>query len=246
MISLAIPTYNRPEMTLESFAKVLDNPLISEIVIVDDHSEFSNYVKLWNAVQALNSDKIFLLRNATNLKPLRNKYEAVKSCGNEWVILLDSDNIIDNEYVNVLGKIGDLDKNTLYCPEKLINLRGQTIWDYSEFQYGDYSEVQYDINKIAAVRNVNNGNFQTFLNTGNYFLNRNEYLRVHESNDISKELSINDAMYFSYLWLKAGNNMGIIPGLNYIHRVHKGSWYKNNQKECGRATDEIIKLIKQL
>lgn len=238
MISLAIPTYNRPEMTLESFAKVLDNPLISEIVIVDDHSEMNNYIKLFNALLSIDSPKIKLYRNATNLKPLRNKYEAVKKCGNDWVILLDSDNIIDNHYIQLINKIGNLDKGTLYCPEKLINSKGQSIWDYSKL----YSLTTPG----SAMQSINNGNFQAFLNTGNYFLNRNEYISVHEKNGISKELGINDALYFSYLWLKSGNNMGIVPGLNYIHRVHKGSWYKNNQKECGKATDEIIKLIKQL
>ncbi len=237
-------------MTLESFAKVLDNPLISEIVIVDDHSEFNNYVKLWNAIQTINNKKIKLFRSDINLKPLQSKYETVKRCSNEWVILLDSDNIIDNGYLEAFYKIKDLDKQVIYCPEKLIDIKGKILWDYSEFQY--------EIGIKAAIQNIDKGNFQTFLNTGNYLINRNEYLFVHEQNEfvfspwlISKKdekskLGVNDALYFSYLWLKAGNFMFIVPGLNYIHRVHKGSWYKNNQKECGRATDEIIKLIKQL
>jgi glycosyltransferase involved in cell wall biosynthesis len=37
-ISICIPTYNRVEMLFESFAKVIDNDNISEIVIVDDAS----------------------------------------------------------------------------------------------------------------------------------------------------------------------------------------------------------------
>ena len=225
-------------MTIEAFSKVLDNSLISEVVICDDHSEFSNYVKLWNSIQELSNDKIKLFRNNTNLKPLRNKYETVKHCNNEWVILLDSDNIIDNEYVSNLPVLDINQKaDILYCPERLINPAGMIIWNYSK--------IEKFINKGNVKQYIGTGNFQTFLNTGNYFLNRDAYLKVHEQR-ISKELSINDALYFSYLWLKAGNNMGIVPGLNYIHRVHKGSWYKNNQKECGKATDEIIKLIKQL
>ena len=38
MVTLAITTYNRIDMTVKSFAQVLDDPRITEIVIVDDHS----------------------------------------------------------------------------------------------------------------------------------------------------------------------------------------------------------------
>ena len=36
MISLAIPTWNRSDLTIESFEQVVENPLIGEIVIVDE------------------------------------------------------------------------------------------------------------------------------------------------------------------------------------------------------------------
>jgi len=89
-------------------------------------------------------------------------------------------------------------------------------------------------------------NFECWMNTGNYFFNRNAYLKNVESNEIDARLSLTDSVYFSYLWLLSGNRMKIVSGVHYIHRIHKGSWWQNHSKECVRLTTEITEKIKEI
>lgn len=46
MLSLAITHYNRYEMVVESFAQVIDDVRLSEILIMDDCSTDGSYEKL--------------------------------------------------------------------------------------------------------------------------------------------------------------------------------------------------------
>jgi len=225
-------------MTLESFSKVLNNPAIDEIVIVDDYSAPDCFFILWQMVHNLENNKIKIIRNASNLKPFQNKYKAVYACKNEWVILLDSDNIIDNEYISKVLAVQAI-PDTIYCPMSLYSEDNQIEWDYSDFK-------QQVITKLNAKEKLSYPSFTTSLNTGNFFVNRAKYLEVHEATTEDTTLSVNDALYFSYLWLLKGNYMMVLDGLSYVHRIHKGSWYKNNAHGCGNATKRIEQLIKAM
>jgi len=65
MISIAIANYNRSAMTVESFAKVLDNDLVAEVVILDDCSDEKVYADLFAGCEGL--DKVVLDRNEDEL-----------------------------------------------------------------------------------------------------------------------------------------------------------------------------------
>lgn len=237
MFSLAIPTYNRSKFTIESFIDVLQNPLLNEVIIIDDHSNLIEFTTLWNTCNGL--DKVKLYRNKINLKPLRNKATAIGRCKNEWCILLDSDNRIDNNYIETLSKL-ELKKDTFYSPQILYSFgREKELWNYQKY-------TKQIINKNNARKCVSEGLFSTLLNTGNYLVHRNEYLKVNQPNNDEQHLQTNDALYFSYKWLQAGNNIEIVEGLNYEHRIHAGSWYKNNAKTCAENTKVIERLIRQL
>ena len=45
-ISIAIPTYNRSDMTINAFLSVYDDKRVAEIVIVDDESDLGMFNKL--------------------------------------------------------------------------------------------------------------------------------------------------------------------------------------------------------
>ena len=239
MISLAITSFNRSDLVIESFIQVVDNDFIGEIVIVDDYSDNAIYIKLYNLINDLNSDKIKIHRNEANLGPFKNKYEAVKKCSNDWVILLDSDNIIDNSYIEIVEGLAKED-DIMYIPEILYKKKNKKniSWHYVAF-----SNLIIDKSNIKDYVDVSY--FGAFLNTGNHFFNRNRYMQVIENacNDLS--LSINDAIYFSYLWLLSGNRMKVVPDLYYIHRPSKDSWWVIHSKECMGSTFEIIRRIKE-
>jgi len=231
--SLAIPNYNRDSMAMSSFINVINNEFIDEIIINDDFSNENIYNNLSSLIKNLNNDKVKLYRNNINLKPYLNKYETVKKCKNDWIILIDSDNSIDNDYINKLNCY-ELKYNIIYCPETPVN---QHNWSYIDFKncviYRQYTK-----------NNINNTNFSMFLNTGNYCLNKNSYVNIIDLNDKNSELSIIDTLYFSYLWLKE-NQYFIIPDLKYNHTIHNGSWFVNNVDESVRSTNILVDKIKR-
>ena len=236
MISLAITNFNRSDSVIESFIQVIDNGLINEIVIVDDYSDLVHYIKLWNLINNLDNDKITLHRNGVNLRPYKNKYTAVLKCSNDWVILLDSDNIIDNEYIKIVTGLKKED-DILYVAETLYRENKKIGWYYEAFS-------KQIITKKNIQQMMNDASFEPLLNTGNHFFNRNKYIQVVESTQEDVELSVNDAIYFSYLWLFNKNRMKVVPGLYYIHRATEDSWWSKNSKTCILSASEITRKIK--
>ena len=239
MISLAIANYNRAEMTIESFAQVLDNGLVDDIVIMDDYSEPDIYVKLWNAVNNLNTNNVYLIRNAENYGAFLNKYRAVKQCKNDWVIVLDCDNIIDGSYIKIASTL-DKKEDVLYCPEVLYSLgKEKEQWNYSEFNKGP-------LDKWNIKEHIESALFGTCMNTGNFLVNRKEYIDVVELSKIDKRLCLLDSFYFNYLWVAKMNKMQVVPGLGYEHRIHDGSYYRKNKKLFATIHSELVKAVKEL
>jgi len=240
-ISLAITSFDRSDMTIRSFIQVLDNKLIDEIIIVDDHSNVNEFMKLWTLIDDLGNEKIQLHRNQVNCKPLRNKYQAVKRCRNDWVILLDSDNVIDNSYVKAVSKLNKK-SDVIYCPGLTYRLDKTMMWDWRPYK-------QYIDKKVTKKLFAKDYLFQTLLNTGNYFCNRKMYMGVIEKTIVEESLAFNDALYFSYLWLLNDNKMKVVSDLYYIHHQHGGgeggSWFANNIKACAAVTNIINNKIKK-
>ena len=240
MISIAIANYNRVDMTMESFSKVLDNDLIDEIIILDDYSDIELYSELWFKIEKINTNKILLYRNAENLGPFINKYRAVKKCKNEWVILLDCDNIIDNQYIDIITQI-DKEDDVLYCPEVLFKLNK----DGFKFSYNQFNNIVLDktnIRKYIKIREC-----VACMNTGNYLVNRRMYMDVVETKYlqgvVDARLAKLDTFYFNYLWMSNGYRMKVVPGLGYEHRIHDGSYYLKNSKLLASIQKELVKLL---
>lgn len=239
MISLAIANYNRAEMTIESFIQVINNDLVAEIIILDDYSDIEIYRKLQNLINNLNTNKVKLYRNEKNLGSFLNKYETVKRCSSDWVILLDCDNIIENNYIEIISKLNK-EEDMLYCPEVLYKLDKKGInWTYKKFNH-------LIINKKNAKTYLDNSPFGVWLNTGNYFFNKQKYITTIEQTKKDDRLSLLDSFYFNYLWLANGYRMRIVPDLYYIHRVHADSYYLKNKEKFADIHQEIKENIKKI
>lgn len=232
-LSLAITTYNRAEMTIKSFYRVINDERIDEIVIVDDCSDPYEYNRLFDLLILTykKNSKIKFFRNNVNLGMLQNKKEAVRKCSNEWVILFDSDNILTTDYIHALQMEGDLKKDTIYCPD----------FAKPEFNFTNYSGLFYNSKKIKNYFHYRD--FRPHLNCCNYVLNREEFLKSFVPNPDIKE---SDTIWIAYNWLKNGNNFKIVPNMHYFHTVgdHSG-WLKNADLNM-QHNDEIIEKIKQL
>lgn len=224
-ISVAFTNYNRTEMLFEAVHPFITDQRISEIVISDDASS----IELYNTVywQFKSIDKIKIFRNETTLDVYHNKAKAVERCTNNWVGLLDSDNLFSKEYVDRLENlwVAGLNDKTVYQP--------------------DFARPHFDFRHVDGI-NLNRGNIadfihdgrtQTMLNAFNYFVNRDEYLKIfdHSINPVTS-----DSIYHNYRWLNAGNSIYVVPGLSYEHRVHNGSHYQNNVRRTPDGLHESI------
>lgn len=206
-ISLCITTYNRYELTLKSFEKVLNDERITEIIIVDDCSTDGSYRKLQEAVKDFS--KVRLYQNDFNVGMSLNKAKAIGLAENDWAIIFDSDNSMDSSFIDAIYS-HMWDEKTIFCPS----------FSKPHFDFRAFSGKTYSRKNIKEL--INNSQGEVAANTCNYFVNRNEYLKVYEHNKLMKGT---DTIWFNYKWLESGNQLYITPGMEYEHRVWAGSGF---------------------
>lgn len=221
-ISLAIPTHNRFDLALKSFAQVLEDPRIGEIVLSDDASTDGSYARLQAHFRG--HPKVRLFQNTQNRDCYANKELAVTRCVLPWAILFDDDNVLSPAYLDVLEREYPWHEEVLYCPEF-----AEPHFNYTAFS----GEV---VSKQNLQSFVHRPHFKTALNTANNFFLRQNYIGVH---DKTRNPHTSDSIYMAYLWLKAGLKIKIVPGLRYFHRVHDGSHYKANHHKTGGFAQEV-------
>lgn len=221
-VSLCIPTYNRVEMTIESFSKVYFDDRIDEIVIVDDASEIEKYLALKEICDAL--PKIHLYRNLTNQDCYTNKMISLTYARNDWAILLDSDNEINKSYLDKIYSY-KWQNDTVYTPD----------FAKPNFDFTAYSGLL--ISKENVAKHIGKPMLETMLNAANFFVNRHKYGEVW---DRMTDPVTSDSIYMMSRWLVAGNKIQVVPGLQYEHRIHDGSHYRTNVHRTPHNFHETI------
>ncbi len=216
MISICIPTYNRYEMTIECFSQVLHDERVSEVVIVDDCSTDDSYSKLCDYFKY--EPKVKLQRNGQNFDCYMNKCFAVAYASNDWVMLIDSDNIVGVDYLDVIFDYA-WHNDMILTPD----------FAAPHFDFRAYSGLLITKDNVAEY--IDKPMVEVCLNACNYFVNRQQYLYTW-TNEIDPVTS--DSIWFAYNWLKRGNGIYVTKDLTYTHRVHSGSHYQNN---CNRTPD---------
>lgn len=239
MISVCIPTYNRSQFVIESFEKIVHNDLITEVIIVDDNSKSSIFEKLQELVGELKNPKIKLFRNTENKKAFFNKLECVRRSENDWIILLDSDNILTQKYVDSIPK--DLVKETFYLPSHAIC--DSPFLDYTKFSNKLIDKVQYRI-----LSQSDDATTQCMLNTGNYLVNKATYVSSIEKEQTLLDCYALDPYYQIFLGFKNIDNfkLQVIGNMTYHHRLHtdgsdeSSSYYIQNSTN----TDKFLVYLK--
>ena len=234
-ISIVIPTFNRFELLFKSFETVYDDDRVKEIVIVDDNSDYGIFELVY--IRSLTMPKIKLIRNEKNLDCYANKKEAVFHSQTDWVILLDSDNVISRDYLDALFKIKEWDDTTIYTPEFAAPL----------FNFKLYAGLLLTKENVSEW--VDMPMLSTMLNAANYFVNRDNYLRVWDG---SIDPVTSDSIYMVLNWLKSGYKIYVTEELQYYHRVdnHDGeaaSHYQTNVRRTKEGFhDTIINTLRSL
>ena len=230
MYSLALTTYNRPEMTIEAFDQVINDPRISEVVIVDDCSKDLNQSILETKISNHKyREKVITTYNEKNMGMMVNKQRAIKYSQNDWVIIFDSDNIIDKSYLNAIPE--KLNPEVIYCPS----------FAKPHFDYRKFSGWLVGPEEAKKMVKDNMGN--ACLNTCNYLVHRETYLSVWENDP---EVKGTDTISFAIQWLKAGKRFYIVPSMEYNHRVHNGSGFMQDAEFNMKKAEEYKQKILQL
>ena len=221
--SLSIPYYQNLTELKELINSIIDCKLIDDIVITHDCSnDYSDVLKLQDS-------KIRVYKNINNWHILHNKRNSIYHAKNKWVICIDSDNKITDDYVRIIDEY-KMDKHVIYAPE----------FAKPQFDYRAFSGQMLHKETIKEFAKVSIS--QTFLNTFNYCVNRNEYLKVYR---YTTECKSSDSIYFNYLWLAARNSIFIVPELQYEHKVHPNSTFlKEYAPSLKMANEYLYKIIK--
>lgn len=227
-VSLCITSYNRTTETIKSFEKVLNDERIGEVIISDDCSDTPNYKVLFDLVAALpQRNKITLTHNHENLGMSRNKAKAIELASNDYCIIFDSDNIIDKNYLDALYK---------------------THWKRDVILMPDFARPHFDYRRFKG-QSFHRSNikglsrkpmFDCLMNTCNYFVHRETYLKVFEQNESIKGT---DTIWFNYLWLKDSKSFYVVPNMDYQHAVHDGSGFMKDADYNFAKAEEIKKMI---
>ncbi len=225
-ISLCLTNYNRHDSLIASFEKVINDDRISEIIISDDRSEPEIYEKL-KAVLA-GTKKIKLHRNDINIGMSLNKCKSISLATNPWCILLDSDNVINTDYIDCLYDLFKWDPDTIYQPDF-----AAPSFDFRKF-------AGKLIDKNSNKEYINDSMYYCFLNACNYFVHRQRYIETYECNTLVKEV---DTMWHNYNHLKAGGKIYFVPEMTYTHTVHAGSGWLQNADENLAKAEEIKKMM---
>jgi len=231
-VSLCLTNHNRDRMLFESFQQVLDDDRVSEIVIVDDNSE-DNF---WRKVQRYceGKEKIKLFRNRKNLGCYKNKRESIAQAKNEFVIIFDSDNIMTKEYIDKIFE-REWNENEILAPDYVVS------FDYRHF--GGHTLTRQNVNRFTRMER-----FDCLINTMNYFVHRDNYLKVWDG---SIEPWTADTIYQNYRWLDSGRSFHILKGLEYMHRIEHGakeerSHYLQHVRKTGNLFNTIMMKLKSM
>lgn len=214
-LSVCIPVYERTELVQHAVKSALKDSRVTEVIIMDDGSRESFYVEMSGRLRRLYPD-IRIVRQEKNRGPFVAKLMAMEACSNEWAIILDSDNCLDKHYISRLYQLGEWNKRTVYVPE----------FARPHFDFRKYGGLRITVDVAREMlRGPDARLFTTLLNTGNYLVPVNEY-RDCLSAYKNLEIRYADVIAMIYEWLRQGNELYVVSGLHYVHKVHDGSNYK--------------------
>ena len=246
-ITLAIPFYNTSKYFLDAIQYAVDDNFVSEISITDDCSTDAEWEKLNSIISTLDTNKIKVYRNDENLKPFRNKYNAVMNSTNEWVYLLDSDNHMLENSIELLKTIPDDDPNMVYSPQHLC-CKNDGFKDYEVVSDYNFKHEEIGIEETKDILFKKHKWARWFVNSGNYVVNRERYLKslAEPYQDKTTELLHADTAAAYYFLLRNGVKFKVVKGLKHYHRLRKDSTWnacgQYSQQSVDYYTNKIINL----
>lgn len=214
-ISVAIPTYKRTDRVLATVPGLLADPRVAEVVVRDDASPEGDYARLVEGLAPL-APQVRVMRNETNHGAFDNKRLAVAECRHAWTLLLDSDNGIGPDYLDAFFALAAWSPSVIYCPQRA----------RPKFDFTALTGMPLDLAGLShLMRGVRRPELHVFLNTGNYIVPTRAYVQALGSYQGAR-VAAADVCAANLIWLRAGGLLYVLPGMDYAHDVHEGSWFK--------------------
>lgn len=218
-ISVVTPFYNTGYWARWVFEVAIADPRIEEIIIVDDESVPGETEMLKTVIQDV--PKIRYVRNDQNQGELKSRVRGAELAKNNWLIFLDGDNSLTPEYLDAIYAIPDWRSDVIYHP---------SFGNKKHINYESLVGQYFNQSKMAEYINTSPYLISMFLNTGNYFMNKDSYLEAaRECLEIPKH-SYGDIVVNSR-WLRAGMFIFVVEGMHYVHRTRKESAWKDHATE---------------
>lgn len=237
MISCAIPHYNNAKFMEDTLRHIIVDTRIDEIIICDDKSNSDNLTELKCIIKKYDNDKIKLIENTSNIGCYHNKIKSVSLCTQNWVILFDSDNILNKNYIDCLYTQYPWNDMTIYAPCNAITFPGTPS---SNLNYNTYSG-RY-ITRQTYLHDFNSVVFKCLINNCNYFVSRKNFIECHSHLEYNRNLidSLDSAVLFTD-WLCYGGQVKVVHGMEYKHRLHKNSNYVTSPARCnGKIVEQVL------
>ena len=233
-ISCVIPTFNRDKLTCRAVKSAVAYDRVAEVIVVDDASTDAKLASLETEISALQTPKVRLVKNPTNLGMFRNKLNAIRQANNEWVILLDSDNYLMDQYMNSIPT--EPQENFVYCP---------TFSHGANSDYRFLNGTDIDLAKFRELLSAGDIKVNCFFNTGNTLLPKTPFLRAMENEPNTIPYAC-DSVFMLFLWLKYGESTKAkaVEGMEYFHETkHPENEEKSNYVSLESQSKEFFKSL---
>lgn len=225
-LTIAIPTMNRWIFLKDTLPIYLARPEVREVIVCDETGED---VKAITASSFGKNPKLRLITNEKRLGIYQNKRKAISLAGagaDTWVALLDSDNIFNDDWFEMIAELDYTNPLKLYATADFKELNIQT------------GQVRYPAERFSG-RTVTKSSWNSLImepsanfiiNDGNWILHSTAIKHLPE--DVkSSDLQASDAIFMLRRLILNGYSITYVRDLEYIHTVHPGSSWLQTEEE---------------
>ncbi len=147
IISVIIPCYNTAKYIDKCLDSVLNNTFKNiEVIAIDDGSTDSTYKKLLKYAE---KDSRMVVSTKKNTGQANTRNVAIKQARGEFIFFLDSDDYIDNDYLEVLYAKAKKGYDIVSSDIKEVDEEGNVINIATKIKYSKNDAVNYILNNFG-------------------------------------------------------------------------------------------------
>ncbi len=131
IVSIAIPTYRRPDMLRESVESALAQitTIPFEVVVVDNESDQKIATEVDKVIASFDAPNLRLFRNETNIGLYGNWNRCIELARGRWLTILNDDDLLDHSFIAETMEVVSTNKSIslVGCEARVFSMRNKTI-----------------------------------------------------------------------------------------------------------------------